>query len=444
MQLNTSLKKIRKHLAILILVLTLWTGQSYPQSVTWLGTPNGSASSAYDVSDDGKVVVGSGFRWTDSTGMQSLDGLAFGVSGDGAIVVGEASLNGFTRAFRWTDSTGLADLGTLGGSSSHSRDISADGSVIVGYSQNSNFQFNAFRWLNGSMQNLGTLGGNRSTAQGISADGKVIVGESLNSSNQTRAFRTDSTNLALIDLGTLGGNSSLAQSINSDGSVIVGYSENNDGKYRAFRWKSFGGMQELGTIGGDWSQAYDVSYDGEIVVGLAPNSDGQLRAIIWMDSTMKDLNGIYSNLLSNGSTLERAHAISSEGRFIVGSGYNSATGLTEAFLLDTDISTSIEDELNVTVPEEFTLLQNYPNPFNPSTKIKYTIPNVSLSGDEGSGVKLRVYDVLGNEVATLVNESKPAGTYEVEFNASNLSSGVYFNKIQAGNYFETKKMLLIK
>jgi probable HAF family extracellular repeat protein len=432
------------HSAILLLAFLIFTKPSNSQSLTWLGTLNGSASSATDVSDDGKTVVGSGFRWTDSTGMQSLDGLAFGISSDGFIVVGEASLNGFTRAFRWTDSTGLADLGTLGGSSSHSRDVSADGSVIVGYSQNSNFQFNAFRWLNGSMQNLGTLGGNRSTAQGISADGKVIVGESLNASNQTRAFRTDSTNLALIDLGTLGGNSSIAQSVNSDGSVIVGYSENNDGKYRAFRWKSFGGMQELGTIGGDWSQAYDVSDDGEIVVGLAPNSDGQLRAIIWMDSTMQDLNGMYSNLLSNGSTLERANAISLEGRFIVGSGYNSATGLTEAFLLDTDISTSIEDELNVNVPEEFTLLQNYPNPFNPSTKIKYTIPNVSLSGVEGSRVKLRVYDVLGNEVATLVNESKPAGTHEVEFNASNLSSGVYFYKIQAGNYFETKKMLLIK
>jgi probable HAF family extracellular repeat protein len=441
---NNFIKKRVKYLTILLLVQMLWTDQSNSQSLTWLGNLSGSASVAYDVSDDGKAVVGSGFRWTDSTGMQSIAGLAFGVSGEGTIVVGEASLNGFTRAFRWTDSTGLADLGTLGGSSSHSRDVSADGSVIVGYSQNGNFQFNAFRWLNGSMQNLGTLGGSRSTAQGISADGKVIVGESLNPSNQTRAFRTDSSNLALIDLGTLGGNSSVAQSINSDGSVIVGYSENNDGKYRAFRWKSFGGMQELGTIGGEWSQAYDVSDNGQKIVGLAPNSGGQLRAIIWMDSTMQDLNGIYSNLLSNGSTLERANAISSDGRFIVGSGYNATTGLTEAFLLDTDFSTSIENNPSEILPKEFFLQQNYPNPFNPSTTIKYNIPNVNLSGVEGTRVQLKVYDVLGNEIATLVNEEKPAGSYEVNFNTINLSSGMYLYKLQAGTLVETKKMLLLK
>ena len=95
-------------------------------------------------------------------------------------------------------------------------------------------------------------------------------------------------------------------------------------------------------------------------------------------------------------------------------------------------------------PNEFRLEQNYPNPFNPNTKIKYTIPNVSQSGVEGSRVQLKVYDVLGNEVATLVNESKPAGTYEIEFNASNLSSGVYFYKLQAGSFVETRKMILLK
>ncbi|MBK7631221.1 MAG: T9SS type A sorting domain-containing protein [Ignavibacteriales bacterium] len=95
-------------------------------------------------------------------------------------------------------------------------------------------------------------------------------------------------------------------------------------------------------------------------------------------------------------------------------------------------------------PNEFRLEQNYPNPFNPNTKIKYTIPNVSQSGVEGSRVQLKVYDVLGNEVATLVNETKPAGTYEVEFNASNLSSGVYFYKLQSGSFVETRKMILLK
>ena len=89
------------------------------------------------------------------------------------------------------------------------------------------------------------------------------------------------------------------------------------------------------------------------------------------------------------------------------------------------------------VPGAFVLSQNYPNPFNPTTKIKFVIPNSSF-------VNLKVYDVLGREVTTLVNEEKPAGEYEVEFSGKNLSSGVYHYQLKADNYVETKKMLFIK
>ena len=85
----------------------------------------------------------------------------------------------------------------------------------------------------------------------------------------------------------------------------------------------------------------------------------------------------------------------------------------------------------------FSLAQNYPNPFNPTTKIEYSIPHSSL-------VTLTVYDILGREVATLVNEEKPAGNYEVEFDGSGLSSGIYFYKIRAGDYKSVKKMILMK
>ena len=101
-------------------------------------------------------------------------------------------------------------------------------------------------------------------------------------------------------------------------------------------------------------------------------------------------------------------------------------------------------EIDLTMPIVFSLEQNYPNPFNPATKIKYSIPNVTLSGIEGSRVILKVYDILGNEIATLVNEEKPAGNYEVNFNASKLASGVYFYQLQAGSFVETKKMILIR
>ena len=82
-------------------------------------------------------------------------------------------------------------------------------------------------------------------------------------------------------------------------------------------------------------------------------------------------------------------------------------------------------------------IQNYPNPFNPSTLISFTLP-------EQGDVELKIFDVLGNEVATLVNESKPAGSYEVEWNASNLPSGVYIYQLVAGTNIQMKKMLLLK
>jgi hypothetical protein len=103
---------------------------------------------------------------------------------------------------------------------------------------------------------------------------------------------------------------------------------------------------------------------------------------------------------------------------------------------------SVEDEDHLI--SDFQLFQNYPNPFNPITKIKYTIPNVTLSKVEGSLVSLKVFDVLGNEIATLVNEEKHAGSYEVEFDASSLSSGIYFYQLKTETFSSVKKMILIK
>lgn len=91
-------------------------------------------------------------------------------------------------------------------------------------------------------------------------------------------------------------------------------------------------------------------------------------------------------------------------------------------------------------PNEFYLYQNYPNPFNPSTRIKYTIPEAIAN----SIVTLKVYDVMGREITTLVNEQKPSGVYEVFFNGSELSSGVYFYKLQSCSYSSVKKLILIK
>ena len=101
-----------------------------------------------------------------------------------------------------------------------------------------------------------------------------------------------------------------------------------------------------------------------------------------------------------------------------------------------DFVTDVQD-ITETLPTAYSMEQNYPNPFNPSTKINFSIPNEGI-------VTLNVYNSLGQHVATLVNESKSAGTYQVDFNAESLSSGIYFYSITAGTFTQTKKMILIK
>jgi hypothetical protein len=95
-------------------------------------------------------------------------------------------------------------------------------------------------------------------------------------------------------------------------------------------------------------------------------------------------------------------------------------------------------------PEEFVLEQNYPNPFNPSTKIKYQIPASLNPSQGGTFVQLIVYDILGREVTVLVNEEKQPGIYESVFDGSNLPSGIYLYRLTAGEYSETKKLVLLK
>jgi hypothetical protein len=87
--------------------------------------------------------------------------------------------------------------------------------------------------------------------------------------------------------------------------------------------------------------------------------------------------------------------------------------------------------------DDYSLEQNYPNPFNPGTKIAFQIP-------ESGNVSLKIYDVLGNEITSLLNEEKDPGKYEIDFNASHLSSGIYFYTLRTGTFINTKKMILIK
>ena len=126
----------------------------------------------------------------------------------------------------------------------------------------------------------------------------------------------------------------------------------------------------------------------------------------------------------------------SAGTYTVNAGFKSPSrkwGNTSAII---NVS-GIDEVLVGLTPEVFALYANYPNPFNPSTKIRYAISQTAFTS-------LKVYSILGEEVATLINEEKTPGVYEVNFDASNLTSGTYLYKLQAGNYTETKKMVILK
>jgi probable HAF family extracellular repeat protein len=137
------------------------------------------------------------------------------------------------------------------------------------------------------------------------------------------------------DLGTLGGQQSDAWDVSADGTVVVGRAQDSSNQWRAFIWREGIGMQALPTPSG-WSAsvAYALAADGTIV-GTALDASGQWHATRWTTNGFENLNQTYASLLLGGSRLIEARDISANGRYIVGTGYNAATGRTEAFLLDT-------------------------------------------------------------------------------------------------------------
>ena len=270
----------------------LWTQAT---GMVDLGTlPGYSNSRATSVSGNGTVVVGwnfvqppqtfEAFRWTQATGMVSLGSantLAWGVSADGNVVVGELLGGG---AFRWTEATGIVGIGGL-----RAFGASANGAVVVGVDNSSL----AFRWTEATgLVSLGFLpGGSDSFATDVSADGAVVVGSSTGDSPlpvpRNQAFRWTQVT-GMIGLGDLPGGDffSVAQAVSADGAVIVGDSATDGGRttFEAFVWDEANGMQNLRDLliaqgddltGWELASATDVSADGRTIVGWGFDPDGQ-------------------------------------------------------------------------------------------------------------------------------------------------------------------------
>jgi hypothetical protein len=143
--------------------------------------------------------------------------------------------------------------------------------------------------------------------------------------------------------------------------------------------------------------------------------------------------GSGGNVVSNSNN----NIVSTVGEAFIGKSSNTVNQNQMGFwyVYQQTTITDVEDE--ELLPTAFKLEQNYPNPFNPSTKIKFAVP-------EKSNVLIKVYDILGSEVAILVNQEMDAGWYENDFNAAELSSGVYLFRMEAGKFINTKKMILLR
>ncbi|MCW9095100.1 MAG: T9SS type A sorting domain-containing protein [Ignavibacteriaceae bacterium] len=176
--------------------------------------------------------------------------------------------------------------------------------------------------------------------------------------------------------------------------------------------------------------------------GIVSVSVNDLQLQITLSGTSSKVAGelVDSNgtvVAFNNSTSSNPFTLSapSAGLYRVNAGYKNPSLRWDSSMISITTVTNInENELN---PTAFKLYDNYPNPFNPSTTLRYSIPEASFT-------TLKVYDELGKEVATLVNETKSAGTYEVEFSAKDLASGIYYYTLQAGSFSKTNKMILMK
>lgn len=195
--------------------------------------------------------------------------------------------------------------------------------------------------------------------------------------------------------------------------------------------------------GDNWDQAYSIAVDGSgnvYVTGLSYGS-GTARDYatikynsIGSEQWVQRYNGPGMDTdLANSLAIDGSDNVYVTGRSI-GDGANYDYATIKYSQTPTNVYQATTD-----LPENYSLLQNYPNPFNPSTKISFVIP----SGARNL-VKLKVFDLLGNEIATLVDEYKDAGSYEVEFDARNHSSGIYLYKLKAGNFIQTRKMIYLK
>ena len=448
---------MKKLLVILNLFSSLALAQSNPELIEiGLGSLTG-------ISNNGQYICGSNqpsppFIWSASTGRIELGPESyelFDIS-DNGIAVGRyldttlIAPNGdpVYRAGYWDNNiwTGFEGIDTVPPldfqSFTHSYGINSDGSKAVGMVWLPNWRTQACYWSIpdtgiGLLEKVGgTLVGSRANA--ISDDGSIIVGwNGGNPSPDRRPFYWNPQPHFIGAFDSTYDVSGDCFGISSNGDVIVGR------QIWPFIWTEETGIQHIVADSTQyWSgQAHGISDNG-IVVGYVDLGFSNYRAFIkkpgWSDIVLiedylPDSLGItgYENWYFAFS-----NAISANGNLIALTAYLPGQFQTHSFLLILDTIVPVEFN-SLTAPGEFTLKQNYPNPFNPSTTIEFKMPEEGL-------VNLTVYNLLGQQITTLVNEVMQEGKHQINFNAADLASGIYLVKMSSGSFSDVIKINLLK
>ena len=236
--------------------------------------------------------------------------------------------------------------------------------------------------------------------------------------------------------GTIGPYSVFAADVDGDGDMDVLSASQYDDK---IAWYENDGNEYFPhhaiTTNADGAQsvyAVDVDGDGDMDVLSASNEDNK---IAWYEN---DGNQNFSThiITTNADGAQSVHAVDVDGDGDMDV-LSASQGDHKVAWYENLSTVGFAPNDSEVIPLAYRLYNNYPNPFNPSTIISYTLPQSGL-------VQLKVFDMLGCEVANLVNKEQSIGNYEIEFNASNLSSGIYLYRLQSGSFTETKKLILLR
>lgn len=318
-------------------------------------------------------------RWLGTLG--GKESRAIAIAANGAIIGWALTRGGFQRAVLWTPTGDIHELPTPGASESAACGISSDGNLIVGWVRDRDNVPHAAYWdLRNGMSDPIILCEQPSEAQGIAPHGTIIIGKVERSAAQwiasgqayelavlstvtSQALAVADRNATIVGwchtadenpcacfwdssggpsmLESMGGNWSMALAISADGNTIVGWAFTPQKRRRAVRWTAIRGGEELELPQGYLSsEARAISVDGSIIVGTVENALGYQRAVRWTAEGVEILSERYASLLKDGSVLLQALGLSPDGRYIVGTGLNTATGCMEAFVLDTGAAPS--------------------------------------------------------------------------------------------------------